>query len=103
MEGKYLITSDEWFMCPDGKDYKAAWGEVEVLEDDFLGIKTNRNSTNWYLKIGSESNHVIIAGCHIHYAVRCEETPYTEYGKTWNSDPERIMVHKTPSKIYIAE
>ncbi len=53
MEGKYLITTDSWFIAPDGKEYKAVWGEVKILEDKFLGISTNRNSSNWYAKIGS--------------------------------------------------
>ena len=43
MKGKYLITTDSWFIAPNGRNYKAAWGDVEVMEDSFLGIKTNRN------------------------------------------------------------
>lgn len=44
MKDKYLITTDSWFTAPDGKDYKAAWGEVEIVDDTFLGLKTNRKS-----------------------------------------------------------
>ena len=73
---KYLITTDSWFIAPDGKQYRAAWGEAEILADEsFLGIKTNRNSTNWFAKIGNEKSHIIIAGCQIHYAVKCDEKP----------------------------
>lgn len=75
MKGKYLITTDNWFLAPDGKQYRSAWGEVEVLEDSILGVKTNRNSSNWYAKIGDEKNHIIVAGCQIHYAIRSEEKP----------------------------
>ena len=46
MKGKYLITTDDWFYAPDGKKYKSVWGEVKILEDEVLGITTNRNSTN---------------------------------------------------------
>lgn len=46
MKGKYLITTDNWFIAPDGKSYRAAWGSVEILNDSFLGIQTNRNSSN---------------------------------------------------------
>lgn len=103
MKGKYLITSDNWFFAPDGKQYKSAWGEIEILTDDILGIKTNRNASNWFAKIGSNSNHIIIAGCQIHYAVKCEIKPndknviddITHNGKYCNSE--------RPSRIYIAE
>jgi hypothetical protein len=72
MKGKYLITTDEWFIAPNGKQYKSAWGEVEIVSDAILGIKTNVRSSNWFAKLGSEKNHIIIAGCQIHYAVLCD-------------------------------
>ena len=53
MKGKYLITTDNWFIAPDGQMYRAVWGDVEVVEDTVLGLKTNRNSSNWYAKVGS--------------------------------------------------
>lgn len=67
---KYLITADNWFFAPDGESYKAVIGTVHGLIDSesALGIKTNRNSTNWYVAIGD----MIIAGCQIHYAIRAE-------------------------------
>lgn len=73
MKGKYLIHCDSWFTAPDGMQYKAVFGNVEILTDDYLGIKTNRNAHNWFAKVGSEENHVIIAGCQIHYSVKCEK------------------------------
>ncbi len=104
MKGRYLITTDNWFLAPDGKQYKAAWGNIEVLEDNFLGLKTNRNSTNWYAKVGDGNNHVIIAGCQIHYAVKCNEKPSTESGEDWQADAASgLKVFNTPSKIYIAQ
>ena len=75
MKGKHLITTDAWFFGPDGRQYRAAWGEVEILTDEILGIKTNRNASNWFAKVGTDENHVVIAGCQIHYAVRCENEP----------------------------
>lgn len=102
--GKYLITTDDWFLGPDGKSYKAAWGSVEILEDAILGVKTNRNSTNWYAMIGSEERHVIVAGCQIHYAVRCDEEPDTSLGyEVSNADTERAATWMFSSAIYIAE
>lgn len=105
MKGKYLITTDDWFTAPDGIDYKAVWGEVEVIGDDVLGVKTNARSTNWYAKVGSEENHVIVAGCQIHYAVKAETKPKLNGGWSWeyNSDQEKAVNFSTPNKIYVAE
>lgn len=100
---KYLITTDAWFIAPDGNQYRAVWGNVTVIEDSFLGVKTNRNSSNWFAKVGSENNHVIIAGCQIHYAVRCEEKPNTGDTKeiTWGDGAHEEFTR--PTSIYIAE
>ena len=103
MTGKYLITTDSWFTAPDGNDYKAVWGEVSILEDNVLGLKTNRNSTNWYAKIGTEEKHVIVAGCQIHYASKSDEEPFTRYGETWETFEGKAKTYQTPTKIYIAE
>jgi hypothetical protein len=104
MKGKYLITTDNWFIAPDGKQYRAAWGNVEILEDDIMGVKTNRNSTNWFAKVGSDTNHIIIAGCQIHYAVKSNYQPNTKNVMDWNSDASNgIKVFDRPTSIYIAE
>ena len=104
MKGKYLITTDEWFYAPDGSAYKAVWGNVEILEDTFLGVKTNRNSSNRYARIGSEDKHVIIAGCQIHYAVRCENEPNTGSAIDWLADVVHgARVYLRPCTIYIAQ
>ena len=103
MKGKYLITTDNWFTAPDGCQYKSAWGDVTIVEDSFLGIKTNRMSANWFAKVGSEKNHIIIAGCQIHYAVRCEKKPETGYVKDWQADSSNVNIFDRPGQIYIAE
>lgn len=100
---KYLITADSWFYAPDGKTYKAAWGTVAILGDDALGIKTNRNSTNWYAQIGSGDRHIIIAGCEIHYAVRCESPPSSGPGESWKLIDGGMVVGETPCSIYFAD
>jgi len=68
---KYLITTDNWFMAPNGRLYKAAFGTVHgtLSDEEALGIKTNSRSTNWFVSIGN----LLIAGCQIHYAVRTDE------------------------------
>ena len=38
---KYLITTDKWFIAPDGSEYKSAYGTlVAIKSDEDLGIKT---------------------------------------------------------------
>lgn len=104
MQGKYLITTDSYFIAPDGKQYKSVWGEVKIVGDTLLGIKTNARSTNWYAKIGSEANHIIVAGCQIHYAVKSEQKPHIGECDDWTFDATvGVKEFKTPSKIYIAE
>lgn len=103
MKGKYLITTDDWFFAPDGNNYKAVWGEVEVLGDDVLGIKTNARSSNWFAKVGSEDNHVIVAGCQIHYAVRCESPPNTSGYPMEETKDGKVEYLETRSRIYLAE
>ena len=104
MQGKYLITTDAWFYAPDGKQYKAAWGDVQIVEDTFLGLKTNRNSTNWFAKVGSEQKHIVIAGCQIHYAVKCEQKPNIEASEDWQADAQNgVKLFERPTAIYVAQ
>lgn len=103
MTGKYLITTDAWFLAPDGKNYKAAWGDVEIVEDSFLGVKTNRISTNWFAKVGSDKSHIIIAGCQIHYAVKTESRPNQEQSEDWTADANSVNIYQRPNCIYIPE
>ena len=81
-----LVTCDNWFFAPDGQQYRAVWGKVYGVRQDneVLGIKTNRGSTNWYLEIGS----MILAGCQIHYAVHCPERPSME---GWKDDEGKVL------------
>lgn len=106
MQGKYLITTDNWFYAPDGKQYRAAWGDVQIVEDTLLGVKTNRNSSNWFAKVGSEDKHVIIAGCQIHYAIKCEEKPDIEEVEDWQTDAQfasGVKYYNRPTTIYVAQ
>lgn len=103
MEGRHLITTDYWFYAPDGKKYRSAWGNVTIVQDTELGIKTNRGSTNWYAKIGDEDRGVIVAGCQIHYAVKCESLPNQgEVTETHYSEGKQSVINRD-SEIYIAE
>lgn len=68
-DNNFLVTTENWFIAPNGKQYKAAWGKVEIHSSEkTLGVKTNAKSTNWYAIVGEGAKRVIIAGCQIHYA-----------------------------------
>lgn len=97
MEGKYLITTDHWFYAPDGRQYKAVFGECKILKDDVLGIKTNRASTNWYVQVGNDVDNILIAGCQIHYAIKCESV---DSSKGYTED-DKGREHIASSRIYI--
>lgn len=103
MKGKYLITTDSWFTGPNGQTYNTVWGEVEILDDTVLGVKTNARSANWYAKVGTEDNHVIVAGCQIHYSVRCEKRPNTDTVQDYRIEAGEVKLINRPSNIYIAE
>lgn len=98
---KALITTNAWFYAPDGRQYRAAFGTVKAVRtsEDTLGVRTNARSTNWYVEIGN----LTIAGCQIHYALRCDAVN-TGPAKDWNVDAEKgLTVYDRPSAIYCAD
>ena len=103
MTGKYLITTEKWFTAPDGKVYQAVWGDVKLVEDSILGVKSKRNSANWYAVVGGNGREIIIAGCQIFYAIKCEEKPYTGDAVDWTVENGKFETYTRPTKIYIAE
>ena len=102
MKGNYLITTADWFIGHDGKAYNAVWGNVEILSDEILGIKTNRGSTNWYAKVGDANNHIIIAGRQINYAIKCKK-PTISQVNDYSIVDGVVKEHIKPSSIYIPE
>lgn len=94
---KALITTDNWFMAPDGKQYKAVFGTIirVASAEETLGIKTNARSSNWYVEIGN----MTLAGCQIHYGIatdKCELSDIEDYRSTDNG----IIKYLRPSMIY---
>ena len=100
----YLITTDDWFMGPNGKQYKAVWAPVEILQDnEILGIKTNARSSNWYAKVGYFNDHIIVAGCQIHYAARCNQEPKLENDNNWEFHQGQKIDFEIKNKVYITQ
>lgn len=98
---RYLITCDEWFFAPDGESYRAVFGTVHAVVDaeEALGIKTNRNSTNWYVVIGD----MIVAGCQIHYAMRTDRVSFDPPSVELDHEGKRIRSTCITSRIYNAD
>lgn len=95
-----LVTTDNWFYAPDGRCYRAATGKlIAILDDSILGIKTNRNSTNWYAQVGN----LMIAGCQIHYAMRLDKPMDTSKLVSGFRDVDgEVKYFERPSVIYNA-
>jgi hypothetical protein len=102
---RYLITTDNWFYAPDGKQYRAVWGKVQIFPDTILGVKTNAKSSNWYAVVGENGNEIIIAGCQIHYAVRSEIRPNDDAHRHWehNEKKDGINRYDIPCMIWFTE
>jgi len=98
---KYLITTNNWFCAPDGRMYNAVFGTVHaVLSDEqTLGIKTNRGSTNWYVSIGS----MLIAGCQVHYAIKTERFNAAPFTREIEHEGELKSSKESGPRIYNAD
>ena len=84
-----LITTDNWFIAPDGQMYRAVFGAVKAIRNDeaTLGVRTNAKSTNWYVEIGN----MTIAGCQIHYAIKTDDCSRAETKNTASGKPEHLI------------
>jgi hypothetical protein len=93
-EGEYyLVNTDGWWYAPDGIQYKAIWGKASIIKtEEALGFTPIRPSTNWFICIGN----MIIAGCQIHYLMKCPNKP-SILCNTWMDNGNEL------GKIYINE
>jgi len=70
--------------------------------EDVFGFTPARPSTNWFIKVGDKDNHIIIAGCQVHFAVQCEDRPITRHENKYYKDKD-TGVEYTEERIYFAE
>lgn len=98
---KALISTNAWFYAPDGKEYRAVFGTVKAIrsDKDTLGIQSNRNSTNWYVEIGG----MTIAGCQVHYAIRCNQCHLGDAEGWYSSAEHGLKTFMKPSSIFDAD
>ena len=92
-----LVTTNDWFLAPNGTEYKAVFGTVTAIGSavDVLGVETN----DWYLDIGD----MIIAGCQINCLIRTDQ--YDDgHTSSWSNDRDgNAKVSAVPCKIYKAD
>lgn len=105
-DSNFLITTNQWFTAPDGKMYRTVWGKVEIYNSEkTLGIKTNLKSTNWYAIVGTGTKRLIIAGCQIHYACICNDSPNIEQvdEQKWVESKGEFISTKRDTIIYLTQ
>ena len=96
-----LITTQDWFVAPNGSEYKACYGELKGVHEagKTLGFIPNRSHANWYIEIGN----MIIMGCQVMYVIEAPERPNFSIAKAWSSIPEGgIKEYERPCLIYDA-
>lgn len=98
---KYLITTNNWFIAPDGDQYRGVFGTIHAIlnDEEALGIKTNRHSSNWYVHIGN----MFIGGCQIHYAIRTDSVSIVPPNRQIEHKGELKDAREDNSRIYMAD
>lgn len=97
---KALVTFDNWFIAPDGKQYRAAFGTVKAVRtaEQTLGVRPNPKSMNWFLELGC----LTVAGCQIHYAVRADVCNF-EPVEEWRPTDAGTRLDSHPTSIFNAD
>jgi hypothetical protein len=100
---KYLVTTDNWFIAPDGNQYRSAWGicYIKTLFEEF-NFTPLRPSTNWFLEVGANGKKITIGGFQIHFVIECENMPEDKLKNVTYIEKDTGL-EILASKIYIAE
>lgn len=98
IDKKVLITTQNWFLAPDGKEYMGVYGTLKAIHEagKTLGFIPNRSHANWFLEIGD----MIIMGCQVMYITACPEEPNLGESEVWDFSNGVMNRGKRPSKIY---
>lgn len=68
-----LITTQNWFLGKDGRQYRAIWGKLKGITEviNLYGFVPSRSNANWVVEIGG----MVIAGCQVFYSELCPDRP----------------------------
>lgn len=99
--GKNVLVNVDWFTAPDGKMYRAVWGELKGVHNtkDLLGFDTTRSHANWVYEIGG----CFLMGCKVSNVILCAAKPDFPEVDHVGYDNKEINIFKKPSEIYISE
>ncbi len=95
-----LVTTSNWFIAPDGSDYKACYGELKAINEagQSLGFIPNRAHANWFIEVGN----MVIMGCQVMYVTLADEKPNFGKSKAWSGAENGIKEYDRPCVIYDA-
>ena len=98
---KYLITTDNWFIAPDGNQYRAAFGTVSGIfkDEEALNLRVNRASANFFVQIGDLG----IAGCQIHYCIKTDYVSLSPALREIEFNGQLILQNEYQTRIYQAD
>lgn len=102
LDKNVLVSTSEWFVAPDGNQYKAVWGKLESInkvDESSLGFAPNRPNANWVFKIGN----MFIYGCQIKYLILSEKRPQIDFTRSWEVHNGELKIHNGPSFIFVSE
>lgn len=96
-----LLTVDNWFYAPNGKQYRAIFGTLRGVHtaEATLGVRPNGKSANWYIEIGD----MVVAGCQVNYALRCDAVNFAPVGDYASDAEHGAKTFERPSHIYNAD
>lgn len=96
-----LVTTANWFTAPNGRDYKAAWGELKGIHEagKALGFIPNRAHANWFLEVGN----MVIMGCQVMYVIQSEHLPNFGEAKSYTVHDGKRTDYDRHSHIYNAQ
>lgn len=99
---KVLITTQDWFYAPDGKQYRAIWGTLKGVHEakSVLGFVPGRTHDNFFIEIGNAA----IAGCRGLYCVLCPTKPdFKEVEHSMYDHTNGLKIIQRPNEIFISE
>lgn len=97
---KVLVTCSQWFLAPDGNEYRAAFGTLTcIINDNEMNIRMARTHANFYLKVGG----FMIAGCEAKFVIQSDIEPPKGMVKGWTTHEGKFVEYERPSLIYFAD
>ena len=94
---KYLITLDHWFYAPNGSQYNAVWGTVDIP------IEVRTFDVPAFMVIGKNGREVHVLASRVTTSVRSEQKPNVEMSYNDKFENGHNITYTTPTRIYIAE